>query len=606
VAGLALFSQENIMTHTEKTSRRFRSQDWFDNPDHIDMTALYLERFMNYGITPQELRSGRPIIGIAQSGSDISPCNRIHLELAKRVRDGIRDAGGIPMEFPLHPIFENCRRPTAAIDRNLAYLGLVEILHGYPIDAVVLTTGCDKTTPAQLMAAATVDIPAIVLSGGPMLDGWLDGELVGSGAAIWKGRKQLAAGVIDNEKFLQIAAASAPSAGHCNTMGTASTMNALAEALGMSLTGCSAIPAPYRERGQMAYETGKRIVAMAHEDLRPSHILTRDAFLDAIVVNAAIGGSTNAQPHIMAMARHAGVELHPDDWMRVGHDVPLLLNMQPSGKFLGERFHRAGGVPAVMWELQQAGKLRAERPTVTGLSMRDNLAGRETGDREVIYPYAAPLREQAGFMVLKGNLFDFAIMKTSVISEQFRNRYLRRPGQENVFECRAIVFESSDDYHRRINDSALEIDDDCMLVIRGAGPVGWPGSAEVVNMQPPDALIRRGIQNLPTLGDGRQSGTSDSPSILNASPESALGGGLAWLHTGDIVRVDLNAGSCDVLVSAEVLAARKAEGIPPIPPSQTPWQELYRATVGQLDSGACMELALAYRAVAQTMPRHNH
>ncbi len=587
-------------------SRRYRSQDWFDNPDHIDMTALYLERFMNYGITPEELRSGRPIIGIAQSGSDISPCNRIHLELAKRVRDGIRDAGGIAMEFPLHPIFENCRRPTAAIDRNLAYMGLVEILHGYPIDAVVLTTGCDKTTPSQLMAAATVDIPAIVLSGGPMLDGWFEGELAGSGAAIWKGRRQLAAGQIDNEKFLQIAAASAPSAGHCNTMGTASTMNAIAEALGMSLTGCSAIPAPYRERGQMAYETGKRIVEMAKLDLRPSQILNRDAFLDAIVVNAAIGGSTNAQQHIVAMARHAGVELKSSDWMEFGHKVPLLLNMQPSGKFLGERFHRAGGVPAVMWELEQQGKLRSKRLTVTGKTMAENLVDRETNDREVIYPFNAPLKEDAGFFVLKGNLFDFAIMKTSVISPEFRQRYLSKPGQENIFESRAIVFDGSGDYHDRINDPALNIDENCILVIRGAGPIGWPGSAEVVNMQPPDALIKRGVNWLPTLGDGRQSGTSDSPSILNASPESAVGGGLAYIRTGDTVRVDLNEGSCNMLISDEELARRKAEGIPPVPASQTPWQELYRSTVGQMETGACMELALEYRGVGQVLPRHNH
>jgi dihydroxy-acid dehydratase len=510
------------------------------------------------------------------------------------------------MEFPLHPIFENCRRPTAAIDRNLAYMGLVEILHGYPIDAVVLTTGCDKTTPAQIMAASTVDIPAIVLSGGPMLDGWLDGELVGSGAAIWKGRRQLAAGQIDEEKFLQIAAASAPSAGHCNTMGTASTMNVLAEALGMSLTGCSAIPAPYRERGQIAYETGKRIVEMAYQDLRPSAILTRDAFLDAIVVNAAIGGSTNAQPHIMAMARHAGVDLQPEDWMTYGHDVPLLLNMQPSGKFLGERFHRAGGVPAIMWELQQAGKLRSARTTVTGRTMAENLVDREANDREMITPYAQPLREQAGFMVLRGNLFDFAIMKTSVISPAFRERYLNKPGQENIFECRAIVFDGSADYHARINDPALAIDEDCILVIRGAGPIGWPGSAEVVNMQPPDALIKRGVTNLPTLGDGRQSGTSDSPSILNASPESAVGGGLAYIRTGDMIRVDLNTGSCDMLVDADEIARRTAEGIPAVPASQTPWQEIYRATVGQLSSGACMELALEYRGVGNTLPRHNH
>ena len=590
----------------QQTPRRFRSQDWFDNPDHIDMTALYLERFMNYGITAEELRSGRPIIGIAQSGSDISPCNRIHLELARRVRDGIRDAGGIPMEFPLHPIFENCRRPTAAIDRNLSYLGLVEILHGYPIDAVVLTTGCDKTTPAQIMAASTVDIPAIVLSGGPMLDGWMDGELVGSGAAIWKGRRQLSAGVIDNDKFLEIAAASAPSSGHCNTMGTASTMNAMAEALGMSLTGCSAIPAPYRERGQMAYETGRRIVGMAHEDLRPSAILTREAFLDAIVVNAAIGGSTNAQPHIMAMARHAGVELKSEDWMEYGYDVPLLLNMQPAGKYLGERFHRAGGVPAIMWELQQAGKLRSDRLTATGKTMVQNLEGRESHDREVVFRFEAPLRERAGFLVLKGNLFDFAIMKTSVISETFRERYLNTPGSEGIFECKAAVFDGSDDYHARINDPALGIDENTILVIRGAGPVGWPGSAEVVNMQPPDALLRRGITTLPTLGDGRQSGTSDSPSILNASPESAVGGGLAYLRDGDKVRIDLNNGRCDMLISDEELAKRKAEGIPAVPPSQTPWQEIYRSTVGQLETGACMELAVKYQGVAKVLPRHNH
>jgi dihydroxyacid dehydratase/phosphogluconate dehydratase len=588
------------------SERRFRSQDWFDNPERLDMTALYLERFMNYGITAEELRSGRPIIGIAQSGSDINPCNRIHLELAKRVRDGIRDAGGIPMEFPVHPTFENCRRPTAAIDRNLAYLGLVEILHGYPIDAVVLMTGCDKSTPSQLMAAATMDLPAIVLSGGPMLDGWFDGELVGSGAAIWKGRRMLAAGQIDGEKFLQIATASAPSAGHCNTMGTASTMNAIAEALGMSLTGCSAIPAPYRERGQMAYETGRRIVAMAHEDLRPSQVMTRDAFLDAIVVNAAIGGSTNAQPHIMAMARHAGVEITPEDWMRHGYDVPLLLNMQPAGKYLGERFHRAGGVPAVMWELMQAGRLRQDRPTVTGRSMAANLEGRATTDREMIYPFEEPLKEQAGFLVLKGNLFDFAIMKTSVISTDFRQRYLSAPGSEGIFECRAVVFDGSDDYHARINDPRLEIDARTMLVIRGAGPIGWPGSAEVVNMQPPDALLKQGITALPTLGDGRQSGTSDSPSILNASPESAAGGNLAWLRTGDIIRVDLNEGRCDVLISEDEFTERKKAAPAPVPPSQTPWQELYRATVGQLQSGACLELAVSYRGVGQDMPRHNH
>ncbi|WP_269078708.1 xylonate dehydratase XylD [Sphingomonas sp. MM-1] len=569
------------------------------------MTALYLERFMNYGITPEELRSGRPIIGIAQTGSDLSPCNRIHLDLARRVRDGIRDAGGIPMEFPVHPIFENCRRPTAALDRNLAYLGLVEILYGYPIDAVVLTTGCDKTTPSGIMAASTVDIPAIVLSGGPMLDGWHEGELVGSGTVIWRSRRKLAAGEIDEEEFLNRACDSAPSAGHCNTMGTASTMNAVAEALGLSLTGCAAIPAPYRERGQIAYETGRRIVDMAYEDLRPSRILTRRSFLNAIAVVSAAGGSSNAQPHIQAMARHAGVEIGPDDWS-AAYDLPLIVNMQPAGKYLGERFHRAGGVPAVMWELLGAGRLDGDCLTVTGRSVADNLAGREASDREVIRPFADPLMDRAGFLVLKGNLFDFAIMKTSVISDAFRQRYLSRPGQEGVFEARAIVFDGSDDYHHRINDPALDIDENCILVIRGSGPIGWPGSAEVVNMQPPDALIRKGILTLPTLGDGRQSGTSDSPSILNASPESAAGGGLAWLRTGDILRIDLNDGTCDAQVDAAEIARRKAEAPPPVPASHTPWEELYREKTGQLADGAVLEFAVKYRAVADKTPRHNH
>ena len=584
----------------------FRSRDWFADPARSDMTALYLERFMNYGITPAELRSGRPIIGIAQTGSDLSPCNRIHVELAKRVRDGIRDAGGICMEFPVHPIFENCRRPTAALDRNLAYMGLVEILYGYPIDAVVLTTGCDKTTPAGIMAASTVDIPAIVLSGGPMLDGWHEGELVGSGTVIWRSRRKLAAGEIDEEEFLSRACDSAPSAGHCNTMGTASTMNAVAEALGLSLTGCAAIPAPYRERGQIAYETGKRIVEMAYEDLRPSRILTRESFLNAIRTVTALGGSSNAQPHVVAMARHAGVEIKASDWTEHGYDLPLLLNMQPAGEYLGERFHRAGGVPAVMWELAQAGKLDVDCLTVTGRSIGENIAGRETKDREVIFPYAHPLKEKAGFLALTGNLFDFAIMKTSVISDEFRQRYLKRPGAEGVFEARAIVFDGSDDYHHRIDDPSLEIDENCILVIRGAGPIGWPGSAEVVNMQPPAALIRKGILWLPTLGDGRQSGTSDSPSILNASPESAAGGGLSWLRTGDIIRVDFNTGACNALVEAAEIARRKEEGAPEVPLSHTPWEEIFREKTGQMGEGAVLEMAVKYRGVAAKTPRHNH
>lgn len=561
---------------------------------------------MNYGITPDELRSGKPIVGIAQTGSDLSPCNRIHVELASRVRDGIRDAGGVPIEFPVHPIFENCRRPTAALDRNLAYLGLVEILYGYPIDAVVLTTGCDKTTPSALMAASTVDIPAIVLSGGPMLDGYFEGELVGSGTVIWKSRRRLAVGEIDEEQFFDAALASATSAGHCNTMGTASTMNSVAEVLGISLPGCAMIPAPYRERGQMAYDTGRRIVEVAHEDLCPSKILTRESFLNAIVAVTAIGGSTNAQPHIMAMARHAGVEIEPSDWAH-GYDVPMLVNMQPAGEYLGERFHRAGGVPAVLNELLGAGRIEGEIPTVTGRTLAENVVGRKSTDREMIAAYDEPLQERAGSLVISGNLFDFAIIKTSVISEEFRARYLHEPGKEGIFEGQAVVFDGVEDYHNRINEPDLDLDERSILVMRGAGPLGWPGSAEVVNMQPPAALQRRGITTLPTIGDGRQSGTSDSPSILHCAPESAAGGGLSWLRTGDTIRIDLNTGRCDALVSDEEIERRKQEDdVPPPPENQTPWQEIYRDSVGQLDAGAVFETALKYRNVASETSRHNH
>jgi len=587
-------------------SKPRRHKLWFDNPDNPSMTALYLERYLNFGLTLEELRSDKPIIGIAQTGSDLSPCNRVHLRLAERVREGIRAAGGIAFEFPVHPIQETGRRPTAALDRNLAYLGLVEILHGYPLDGVVLTTGCDKTTPALIMAAATVDLPAIVLSGGPMLDGWHEGRLAGSGTIIWEKRLKLATGEIDYEDFIDAAAASAPSDGYCNTMGTASTMNCLAEALGMSLPGNASIPAPYRERPQMAYHTGRRIVAMVEEDLRPSKILTREAIENAIVVNSAIGGSTNAQPHIVAIARHAGVPIAPMDWQTVGFDVPLMVNMQPAGSYLSEGFHRAGGVPVVMKALLDNGRLHGGALTVSGRTVAENLASAGSPDGEVIKPYSAPMKEKAGFIVLSGNLFDAAIMKTSVISEEFRARYLSTPGSENVFEGPVVVFDGSEDYHHRIEDPSLGITPETILVIRYAGPVGWPGSAEVVNMQPPAALIDRGVTALPCMGDGRQSGTSGSPSILNASPEAAVGGGLGLLKTGDRIRVDLNKGTADALVEPEEWERRRQSFKPVYPESQTPWQELYRATVGQLADGAVMEMAVKYHKVVDTPPRDSH
>jgi len=594
-------------------SRPLRSQQWFDNPDDPGMTALYIERYLNFGITREELQSGKPMIGIAQTGSDLSPCNRHHLELAKRVRDGIRAAGGVPFEFPCHPIQETGKRPSATLDRNLTYLSLVEVLYGYPLDGVVLTIGCDKTTPALLMAAATVNIPAIALSVGPMLNGWHKGERVGSGTIVWRSRERLATGEIDYNEFMEIVSASAPSVGYCNTMGTASTMNSLAEALGMQLPGSAAIPAPYRERGQVAFETGRRIVEMVEQDIKPSDIMTREAFENAIVINSAIGGSTNAPIHLNAIAGHLGLTLTNDDWERVGHDIPLLVNLQPAGEYLGEDYHQAGGVPAVVAELLKAGLLpHPDAVTVNGRSIGDNCRNVENLNPEVIRPADRPLKPHAGFLNLKGNLFDSAIMKTSVISPEFRDRYLSNPQDPEAFVGKAVVFDGPEDYHHRIEDPSLEIDEFSILVIRGTGPIGYPGAAEVVNMQPPARLIQKGVHALPCIGDGRQSGTSGSPSILNASPEAAAGGGLALLKTGDKVRVDLRQRTVNVLVSDEELARRRAEleaqGGYKYPASQTPWQEIQRGMTDQLAEGMALKPALKYQRVAQTMgvPRNNH
>jgi len=576
------------------------------------MTALYLERYMNYGLSLEELQSGRPIIGIAQTGSDLSPCNRHHLVLAERVREGIRDAGGIPIEFPVHPIQETGKRPTAGLDRNLAYLGLVEVLYGYPIDGVVLTTGCDKTTPACLMAAATVDIPAIALSVGPMMSGWAGGKRIGSGTVVWKARERFAAGEIDRAAFIKLVASAAPSTGYCNTMGTATTMNSLAEALGMSLPGSAAIPAPHRDRQECAYETGKRIVEMVHADRKPSDILTRDAFINAIRVNSALGGSTNAPLHLIALARHIGVELSIDDWQTYGYDIPLLVNLQPAGEYLGEDFYRAGGVPAVVAQLMKRGLISGGTLTANGRSLGENCANAVILDEAVIRPFEDPLTQKAGFLVLRGNLFDSAIMKTSVISDEFRSRYLSDPNDPDAFEGRAIVFDGPEDYHARIDDPALDIDERCILFMRGTGPIGYPGGAEVVNMRAPVQLIAHGVHVLPCIGDGRQSGTSGSPSILNASPEAAVGGGLAVLQTGDRVRVDLRKGTVNVMITDAEIAERRealdAKGGYMYPESQTPWQEMQRDVVGQMETGAVLEPAVKYQQIARTkgIPRHNH
>jgi dihydroxy-acid dehydratase len=608
-AGMAKVDKK---TQSNGGGPKLRSRAWFDNPDDPGMSALYLERYLNFGLTREELQSGKPIIGIAQSGSDLSPCNRHHLELAHRVREGIREAGGIAFEFPTHPIQETGKRPNAALDRNLAYLGLVEVLYGYPLDGVVLMTGCDKTTPAQIMAAATVNTPAIVLSGGPMLNGWYKGERAGSGTIKWKARERLAAGEIDYQEYVDSVAASAPSIGHCNTMGTASTMNALAEALGMSLPGCAAIPAPYKERGQIAYLTGLRIVEMVRDDMKPSDILTRKAFENAIVANSAIGGSTNAPIHINAIARHIGVKLDITDWEKIGYDVPLMVNMQPAGEFLGEEYFRAGGLPAVMNELLRNKRIHGDALTVNGKTMGENVKDAKIADQKVIFPYKKPMKKNAGFKVLHGNLFHSAVMKTSVISEEFRKRYLSSRKHPGVFVGKAVVFDGREDYHARIDDPSLNIDENTMLFIRGVGPIGYPGAAEVVNMQPPAELIKQGIKSLPCIGDGRQSGTSGSPSILNASPEAAAGGGLALLKTGDKVRIDLNRGTANIVIShAELARRRKAlerQGGYKFPKSQTPWQEIQRAMVDQLEGGMVLKPAVKYHDVAHTMgiPRDSH
>jgi dihydroxy-acid dehydratase len=599
------------MAKKPNKKRALRSEAWFNNPHNPGMTALYLERQLNFGFTRGELQGRKPIIGIAQTGSDIAPCNRHHIDLAKRVRDGIIANGGTPFEFPVHPIQETLKRPTAALDRNLQYLSLVEILHGYPLDGVVLLGGCDKTTPALLMAAATVNIPAILLSGGPMLNGWWNNKHAGSGWVVWKARERQAAGEITFDEMIDAVTDSAPSIGHCNTMGTASTMNALAEALGMSLPGCAAIPAPYRERGQMAYNTGLRIVDMVWEDLKPSDIMTRKAFENVIVANSAIGGSTNAPVHINAIAKHVGVKLDIKEWQKIGLNIPLLVNIQPAGHYLCEEYYRAGGLPAVMNELMKHGKIHEDVMTVNGHTMGDNMRGREIKIADVIKTYDAPLKAQAGFMVLSGNLFDSAIMKLSVISPEFRARYLENPASPNAFEGRAIVFEGPEDYHHRINDETLNIDENCMLFIRGVGPIGYPGAAEVVNMQPPDALIKKGILALPCIGDGRQSGTSASPSILNASPEAAAGGGMGILRTGDRVRIDLNAASANILISDEEYASRKAalkkDGGFKYRKAQTPWQEIQRNLVAQLGDGMVIKSAVKYQKIAQKgLPRDNH
>lgn len=601
-----------LTTDAANGKPKLRSAHWFRRPDDHGMGALYMDRFLNFGMTTEELSSGKPIIGIAQSGSDIAPCNRYHLTLAKRVREGIRSAGGIAWEFPTHPIQESARRPTATLDRNLSYLTLVELLYAYPFDGVVLLTGCDKTTPACLMAAATVNIPAICLNVGPMLNGWLDrsNDRAGSGTVLWRAREMYTAGEIDHEVMTDMVTCGTPSAGHCNTMGTASTMNALAEALGMTLPGAAAIPAPYKERLQCAYRTGVQIMEMVENDRKPSDILTREAFENAIVANTAIGGSTNAPIHLNAVAKHVGVKLDLDDWDNLGFHVPLLLNMQPAGEMLSEDYYRAGGLPAIMSELLDANMLPHPNVlTANGKTMRDNVSGKGTWDRVTIKTIKEPLKPDAGFLHLKGTLFDSAIMKTSVISPEFKKTFLSDPNDPNAFECKLAVFDGPEDYDKRLEEAP--IDARTILVMRGVGPLGYPGAAEVVNMHAPGHLLKQGVRDLPCIGDGRQSGTSGSPSILNATPEAADGGNLALIKDGDKLRIDLNKRRVDIMIEEEELAKRRKEldekGGYHGPESHTPWQDIFRRETGGLSDGMVLKRAVKFQRVAQnTVPRDNH
>ncbi|RHZ44481.1 IlvD/Edd family dehydratase [Aspergillus thermomutatus] len=594
-------------------SSSLRSAKWFNDEKSPDMTALYVERYLNYGLTIEELTSSdRPIIGIAQTGSDLAPCNRHHLELAKRVQEGIRTAGGIAFEFPTHPIQETGKRPTAGLDRNLAYLSLVEVLYGYPLDGVVLLTGCDKTTPACLMAAVTVNIPAMCLNVGPMVNGYVRDHRVGAGSVVWKARELYATGQINEEGFINYVSAGTPSVGHCNTMGTASTMNALAEALGMALPGSAAIPAPYRERGHCAYKTGLQIVEMVRSDRKPSDILTRQAFENAIVVNTAIGGSANAVIHLNAIAKHSGITLEMEDWDRLGFHIPLLVNIQPAGELLGEEYFRAGGLPAVMAELLDAGKLHGDILTCNGHTVAENVQGKYSWDRKTIRAYNEPIIQDAGFIHVTGSLFHSAVMKAYLISREFRHKFLEKPEDRNAFEGAVIVFDGPEDYNQRLMDPSTPIDERKILIMRGTGPLAYPGAAEVVNMHPPSHLLHQNVQSLPCIGDGRQSGTSNSSSILHASPEAAAGGNLALLRDGDEIRVDLNSRRIDILVSEEELKKRKAEldakGGYAIPDSQTPWQELFRKETEQLSEGMVLRDACKYQRVAQKWPtpRHSH
>lgn len=599
---------------TTDSGKGLRSTRWFRRQDDKALSALYVDRYLNYGLTKEELMSSKPIIGIANSGSDLTPCNQYHITLAKRVREGVRSAGGIAIEFPTHPIQESSRRPTATLDRNLSYLTLVELLYAYPFDGVVLLTGCDKTTPACLMAASTINIPAICLNVGPMLNGYNKTALIGSGTVLWKAREMHSAGDINDEELTDLVIQGTPSVGHCNTMGTASTMNALAEALGMALPGSATIPAPYKERAQCAYRTGLQIVEMVHNDRKPSDILTRQAFENAIVCNTAIGGSTNAPIHLNAVAKHIGVDLDLDDWDRIGYGIPLLVNVQPAGEMLCEEYYRAGGLPAVQAELLEQGKLHEEVVGCNGKTMKENvrLAGGKSWDRRTIWEYEKPMKQDAGFLHMKGNLFDSAIMKTSVISEEFRKEFLENPKDLNAFEAKAVVFDGPEDYNERIETAP--IDERTILVMRGAGPLGYPGAAEVVNMTAPGHLLRKGLKySLPCIGDGRQSGTSGSPSILNASPEAAENGNLAILKDGDILRIDLNHRKVDLLVPEPEIESRRKQlldnnGGYKIIESHTPYQDIFRREIGPLSEGMVFKKATKFQRVAQkvAMPRDNH
>ena len=571
--------------------RKLRSQAWFGGNDKDGF--IHRSWMRNQGF-PGDVFDGRPVIGICNTWSELTPCNAHFRELAQRVKNGVWEAGGFPLEFPVTSLGETNMRPTAAMFRNLVSMDVEESIRANPIDAVVLLCGCDKTTPSLVMGAASCDVPTIVLSGGPMLNGHYRGQTIGSGTVVWRFSEAVKAGTMSQQEFMDAESCMSRSAGHCMTMGTASTMACMVESLGLSLPGNAAIPAVDSRRKVLAQETGRRIVAMVHEDLRIAKILTREAFQNAIRACAAIGGSTNAVIHLIAFAGRVGVPLTLDDWDKYGRDVHTILDIQPAGRFLMEEFYYAGGLPAVLWKLAQVGQLDDGALTANGKTIGENVKDAPNWDNEVIREYGNPLVESGGIAVLRGNLCpDGAVLKPSAASPHL----MRHRG-------RAVVFDTIEEYKARIDDPDLAVDETSVLVLKNCGPRGYPGMAEVGNMGLPPKLLARGITDMVRISDARMSGTAYGTVVLHVCPEAALGGPLALVREGDWIELDVEARRLHLDVDEVELARRRTEWIEPEPAFKSGYQSLYVKHVMQADKGADFDFLLGCRG--HEVPRESH